>query len=119
MSHFKLGWKGKTRSGVNARIVATDAAGHTPLVVLYKEGATENARNLRTDGTWWGPEHPHALDLMPRTKEVTRWVNVYPRSWMDGIHETQEEADRCCTPERVACIPITFTIPDDEGSDGK
>lgn len=118
-SHYKLGGTYKTRDGRSARVICVDAAATKPLIALvaYTNGR-EEACQFSADGRY-GQLYDSEIDLMPRTKEVTRWVNVYPRSWMDGIHETQEEADRYCAPERVACIPITFTIPDDEGSDGK
>lgn len=41
-------------------------------------------------------------------KVVTTWVNVYP-SGQGGAFRTRTEADKCASPDRMACIKVVAT----------
>jgi hypothetical protein len=82
-----------------------------------------------SDGVWctstWGVKghhinytkkgvHLHYMDydLFDVTVKHTRWVNVYPDSYVsyltEGAYPTKEDANRYAGKSRVACIEVTF-----------
>lgn len=115
-SMFKLGQTYKTRDGRSARIICIDTKGmENPLIALVStpDGQHEAAFYYRTNGQFvFGGAHE--MDLMPRTKTVTRYLNVYAEHCFDtGGHESEDAADAGAHSSRLACIPYQVTIPDD------
>jgi hypothetical protein len=59
----------QTRDGRKARIIATDAAGDYPIVVLVTEDGIEQAAQHRADGTWHASGR-HDLINVPERRTV-------------------------------------------------
>lgn len=53
-------------------------------------------------------------DLMLCTKEVTRYLNVYPNWVEDHAWADEVTADKYAGSDRIACIPYKVTLPDDD-----
>lgn len=82
-------------TGREVRIYAVD--GCYPYAI---HGARKDDRGW-ISGAW----KLEQLEEMPVTH--TRWLNVYEAS-AAGIHRTREDADIGSTPDRIACIQITY-----------
>jgi hypothetical protein len=110
-SMFKLGQTYKTRGTTSEGTVVYEKGGR--LLVVYGGTCTHW---YNASGSFCSYEHP--LDLMPRTKTVTQWLNVWGLAsgkYVSQLFQSEEEANR--HRDRIACVPVTFAIPDD-GSDG-
>lgn len=107
----------RTRSGVPARVVATDVMdreGRSLLVLLHKHD-TEVTYRLYPGGTFHPPGHgANDLDLVNVPQKHTRWFNVYHHEAVQTAaygYESRMMADDEAGPNRIACVKIEY----DEG----
>lgn len=113
MTMFKVGEKYETRRGSEWKVVWI---GERYLIVIdEQEFPGQRYLDGRID-----PDSNSGGDLIPRTKEVTRWTNIYEFKdgyQHSGFFESEAQANTHAHADRLACSPITFTIPDDGGSE--
>lgn len=107
MTQFKTGWRGKTRDGRDARVIADDLRGDYPLVVVI----TDKDRNeLVVSYAANGRSYVHAKaasphDLIDEPLLLEGWVNLYP-GVIGSVFPTKEEADRMAVRNRIACVHV-------------
>lgn len=106
----------KTRAGVPARVIATNAKGDQPIIALVEEQGEEIPRSFTTDGFFFPTRKESSTDLVnvpPPKKTIKVWVNIYD----GGIspHQTQEIAELRATDRRLACKEITIEYTEGEG----
>lgn len=98
-----------TVSGRKVRILCTDAPGTYPVVGIV-EGCS-------SPSTWTkeGVLHIHNsvsdLNLVNRVEKRSIWVNVYPNKYKDASHRSRGAADECSDDNRIACIELTYEVP--------
>lgn len=110
MTHtFKVGDKGKTRGGDGYEVTAVGRK-----AVLVEICNCEVSRRL--DGFYAGPDVPDCQDLLPPTKRIRGWVNIYSTlhgspficTAGDYFHKDRRSADDAALSLRIACIYINI-----------
>lgn len=104
---FKVGDEGKTRHGNPYRVLSVDARGRQPVISEVCVDGMWSIRIHNADGKYWPQGHDDFRDLMPPTRKV--WANIYPAS---AIYDCREDADRCASEHRVACVEIEIPAGD-------
>ena len=90
-----------------ARIIAVDAKGTCPVVVLFTVGCQEVVTSTNLNGFDCDGQ---VLFNAPEKRTLDYWVNIYPKS--GTFYSSKESADRFHDPERIACVHIVqeFTV---------
>lgn len=117
MTSFKIGQTYKTRNrGLSVRIICVNRVGSTSVIGLCQLAgdAYETCFFYDTLGRVHGSDARSDMDLMPCTREVTRYLNVYPNWVEDHAWADEVAADKYAGSDRIACIPYKVTLPDDD-----
>jgi hypothetical protein len=108
-------WQNKkyqTRDGIPVRILCIDAKSPYPIVGLVEFFGRPDNESVET---WTSAgklinqlEEQYGRDLINAKTKREGWVNINERMRCGGIYATQELANDCATPLRVACLPIEW-----------
>lgn len=103
-----------TKDGRSARIICFDRLDwqdHHLLVALIKKcDGTEIVDTFSDDGLCFD-ERGHINDLYMAPKKITKWMNIDSRDslYFNGaLCATEEEANRCATVFREACVKVEW-----------
>lgn len=104
----------RTRDGREVRIYATDGRGDWPVHGAVKNEDGWNPTIWRVSGRWSTSENMAGdlIEVKPRIKREV-WVNVFDNS--NAFWSTQEEADKMCGKQRIACVRLTIDCEEGEG----
>lgn len=98
-----------TKAGRKVRILCTDAPGTYSVIGIIEGNSTP---------TTWTKEgvmhilHPDSeLNLANVPDRRSRWVNVYANSSKDTTHRSRVQADCSADSDRIACLELTYEVP--------
>ena len=93
----------QTRSGLEAVIYAVHEGQGRPIHCAYKAEDGEWVSVVRrADGGIMYADPSHPLDIIPKPKKLTGFINVYPCT----AYETRKEADMVAGDHRIACLDL-------------
>jgi hypothetical protein len=95
----------QTRDGRPARILCTDIKhpNYSIAAAYTNQFGVEIISSYTTDGISSGHG---SVDLINVPEKRTVWVNVYPSLG----YPTKALADKCAATDRIACVPLTYTV---------
>lgn len=100
----------QTRSGLEAVTYAVHEGQKYPIIGAYKN---ENGAWVPTwrhaDGSSWGDGRTNPLDILPKPKKLTGFINVYADGYSAGVFLTREIADKDAhrtATTRIDCIDL-------------
>ena len=104
-----------TRDGRKVRILCTDGPNKSWPVVGYI-GNSFSESHWQSNG-WYNDNRADNSDLInpPIKRKVEFWVNIYPDSTENRIHESRRDADMYSNPRRIACLHFTREYEEGEG----
>lgn len=107
----------KTRDGRDEiELLKVDAGAGWPVIGYSK--CRDKLVRFQPDGRF-GCHGERNLDLVPPTRTITRFENVYPNPMPSDLcaygdhYSTREEANSAAGPSRIACIEVTYEIPEE------
>lgn len=94
----------QTRSGLEAVIYAVHEGQKYPIIGAYKNSKGDWVPFARRDdGSFWGNGPTDHLDIIPKPKKLTGFINVYP----GDVIGRREDADVIAGDHRIACLDLS------------
>lgn len=104
----------QTRDGRRVRILCTDRQDEKfPIIALVQDlfECNERLYSYTKRGFANVGGGPSSCDLVNVPEKRSMWVNVYEKANNDVCHSTKREADKNQVPGRIACIELTYEVP--------
>jgi hypothetical protein len=117
------------RNGTPCRILATDLKGRWPLAIAYtkrpllggadpSEFTAMRTAEGRVLSTPIAPDSPYDVVNVPQTFKHEVWINIYPvgrHNTVGALYPSKESADRCASPDRIACTKVIIEGVEGDG----
>lgn len=120
MYEFKVGDTGKTRGGLDYRVICVDGklyAGYRIVALVKGEDEDyETTIAYRNDGKY--ENHTaicSGLDLLPPPQKRTVWVNFYQNGGPFGYPSREGSDEAAKSSFRIACVQVEIEFTPGEG----
>jgi hypothetical protein len=102
-------------AGVRGTVVSVSDDDISDPVEVRFEYKTFESFTLNGRTKHWHLKPSLILIERPKKKVIRKgWINAYPSETSshsgDLIHKSKEDADKCASPDRIACIPIEYEV---------